>query len=173
MLGLFHYSLNKDGFLFLGSSETIGDGTNLFSPVDRKWKLFRRKHSRLLDGKKYELQAQNQPYPRVAPDEEGLPRIVPRAGYREVAEKIILESYGPAGVIINEKCEILYVHGRTGKYLEIISGGFPGNILAMAREGLKLELASAIRQAIARRRTYSAEDCRLRPTETFRSSISP
>jgi two-component system CheB/CheR fusion protein len=96
----------------------------------------------------YELHAPNPHYSRVAPHEEGLPRIVPRAGYREVAEKIILESYGPAGVIINDKCEILYVHGRTGKYLEIISGGFSGNILAMAREGLKLELASAIRQAI-------------------------
>ena len=157
VLSLFHYSLNKDGFLFLGSSETIGDATNLFSPLDRKWKVFRRKDSGLLDGRMLEPHAPYPAYPRVVPDEEGLPKMVPRAGYREVAEKIILESYGLAGVIVNEKCEILYVHGRTGKYLEIISGGFTGNILGMAREGLKLELASTIRQASAQKKEIRRE----------------
>ena len=157
VLSLFHYSLNKDGFLFLGLSETIGDGTNLFSPLDRKWKVFRRKDSGLLDGRMHELRAPYPAYPRILPDEEGLPKIVPKAGYREVVEKIILESYGLAGVIINENFEILYVHGRTGKYLEIISGGFTGNILGMAREGLTLELASIIRQAIAQKKEIRRE----------------
>jgi two-component system, chemotaxis family, CheB/CheR fusion protein len=162
VLRLFHYSLNKDGFLFLGSSETIGDGTNLFSPLDRKWKVFRRKHSGLLDGRIHEFHAAHPATPEVAPDEEGPPKILPRAGYREVVEKVILQSYGPAGVIINEKYEILYVHGRTGKYLEIISGGFSGNILGMAREGLKLELASTIRQAIAQNKEIRCERLRVK-----------
>jgi two-component system CheB/CheR fusion protein len=66
--------------------------------------------------------------------------------YREVAERIIRESYGPTAVIINEKSEVLYIHGRAGKYLEPPSGEFTGDILAMAREGMRLELATAIRK---------------------------
>ena len=54
LMPLFHYALNPDGYLFLGSSETVGDAADLFAPVDKKWKLFKRRgtvtpQQRLLD----------------------------------------------------------------------------------------------------------------------------
>ncbi len=69
--------------------------------------------------------------------------------YRDVVEELILRRYSPPGVLINEKNEMLYIHGRTGKYLEPASGEFSesNNIVGMAREGLKLELATSIRKA--------------------------
>ena len=52
ILPLFHFTLNPNGYLFLGSSETIGEAADLFSTVDLKWKIFQRKgpvHHRLAD----------------------------------------------------------------------------------------------------------------------------
>jgi two-component system, chemotaxis family, CheB/CheR fusion protein len=151
VLSLFHYSLNKEGILFLGSSETIGEFTKVFSTVERKWKIYKRKDSGSLHGRMPELQT-----PRLAPHmttawEHGHAKIGPKGGYRDVAERAILESYGPAGVLIDEKGKILYVHGQTGKYLEIPSGEFSGSIVGMAREGLKLELAQSIRKGATRK----------------------
>lgn len=153
VLPLFHYSLRKGGYLFLGSSETIGEFSDYFSVENRKWKLFKRKESDV-----YEC-----PVPPIPlTPTTGLKEIGPgveteqaphRPNLRHIAEGIILSDYGPSAVIINEKNEILYVLGRTGKYLEPTTGRFPSDILAMAREGLKLELATAIRKASVQRTT--------------------
>ncbi|MCK7517261.1 MAG: hypothetical protein MZV64_05825 [Ignavibacteriales bacterium] len=58
----------------------------------------------------------------------------------QLAEKIILQSYSPNCVLITESGEILYIHGKTGKYLELTNGEAKMNIFEMAREGLKQEL---------------------------------
>jgi two-component system CheB/CheR fusion protein len=147
VLPLFHYSLKKEGFLFLGSSETIGEFSDYFSIVDRKWKLFKRRRTGLAGALILDLHAPTATDRRVEAQVTEYVAPMRRTNYREVAEKIILECYGPSGAIINEKNEVLYFHGRVGKYLEPASGEFTGNILAMAREGLKLELATSIRRA--------------------------
>ncbi len=157
VLPLFHYSLRKDGFLFLGSSETIGEFFDYFSTVNRKWKLFKRKES--------EFDERHMPDIRHTPLAE--PKEITHAGdtgrphhrpnLRQVAEGIILKDYGPTAVVINEKNEILYVLGRAGRYLEPTTGRFPSDILAMAREGLRLELATAIRKASLQRRAIRVE----------------
>jgi len=146
VLPLFHYSLKKEGFLFLGTSETIGEFSDYFSIVDRKEKLFKRKETNLVRGDILNFHAPTTTDRRV--DAQVLRHVGPMraTNYRDVAERIIRESYGPTGVIINEKSEVLYIHGRAGKYLEPPSGEFTGDIVAMAREGLRLELATAIRK---------------------------
>ncbi len=162
VLPLFHYSLNKDGVLFLGSSETIGEFSDYFAVLDRKWKLFTRK-----DTDPSHIQVLNFRSPTVTDRRVHIQvarHAAPMIGtnYREVAEKIILESYGPTGVLINEKSEVLYIHGRVGKYLEPPSGEFTGNILAMAREGLKLELASSLRKVLTQKSEIRTEHLRVK-----------
>jgi two-component system, chemotaxis family, CheB/CheR fusion protein len=163
VLSLFHYSLKHDGILFLGSSETIGEYTDLFSSLERKWKIYRRKDSGLHHGVMSEMNIPGlAPHIILGAQDLGHAKIPHRGGYRDVAEKVLLERYGPAGVLINDKAEILYVHGRTGKYLEIRSGEFSGNIVGMARQGLKLELASTIRDAIAKKEEVRHEKLRVK-----------
>jgi len=43
VLSLSHYTLNPEGVLFLGTSESIGEFTDLFHPINNKWKIFKRK----------------------------------------------------------------------------------------------------------------------------------
>jgi two-component system CheB/CheR fusion protein len=142
-----HYSLKKDGILFLGSSETIGEFTDLFSVYDSKWRFYKSKGgSRILIGNFSQIG-------RVGV----LPRIKEPVKSVEISigdhiEKMLLENYTPSCVIINEKYEIQYFHGKTGKYLEPASGKAGLKIVEMARDGLKNELNIALRKAITRKK---------------------
>jgi two-component system, chemotaxis family, CheB/CheR fusion protein len=141
---LFHYALNRDKFLFLGDSETIGEFGNLFSMVDKKIKLFQRRnvatpHAAIT------LLTSPQAMGRIVP----LSAPVTRMDVRNLIEKALLESYAPACVLINAAFEVLYIHGHTGKYLEPAAGEANLNLLHMVREGLRLELTAAVRKAIA------------------------
>ena len=149
VIALFHYSLARQGLLFLGTAETVGDQSADFSTVDRKWKLYKRLESAspaktLLLSASDQLAADN----LITSRGQEPMKMSKKPGFRELTERILLESFSPCAVIISEKGEILYVHGRSGKYLEIAPGEANLNLLAMAREGLRFELASAIRKAV-------------------------
>jgi two-component system CheB/CheR fusion protein len=142
LLPLFHYSLKFGGYLLLGSSETVGKFADLFAPVDKKWKIFWRQQSPSNSNPVFEFPAapaviRNNIEHEIKPLEINI---------RHLAEKTLLASYAPPGVIINSRGEILYIHGRTGRYLEPAPGEAKWNIYDMARKDLRLELLSVIRQ---------------------------
>jgi two-component system CheB/CheR fusion protein len=143
LMPLFHYSLKPEGILFLGSSETIGEFKELFDAVDKKWKIYRRKEAVPASHVMYEYPVTKQ-LDKIHETEEKRPTELSVA---QLAEKSLLTHYAPPSVIINERGEILYIHGRTGNYLEPAPGEARLSIYEMAREGLKLELSSAIRKA--------------------------
>lgn len=140
LLLLLHYALNPGGLLFLGASETIGNLTDLFSSVDTKWRIFSRKESATARMDMVELP--------VSPlfDGEDKPQHAPKTRKNsentlsDTVRRILLEHFTPPAVIINEKGDIVYISGRTGKYLEPAAGKTNINIFAMAREGLRSEL---------------------------------
>ena len=162
VLPLFHYSLKKEGLLFLGSSETIGEFSDYFSVMDRKWKLFKRKDTNPALRQVLDLHAPTVTDRRVDAQMERHGAPVRGTNYREVAEKIILVNYSPTAVVVNEKSEVIYIHGRAGRYLEPPSGEFTGNILSMAREGLKLELATSMRKALIQKSEVRTEHVRVK-----------
>ncbi|WP_407080288.1 CheR family methyltransferase [Candidatus Contubernalis alkalaceticus] len=145
VLHLFHYALKHNGFLFLGTSETTGEFMDFFNVVDRKWRIYQSKGNAAL----YQtLKNYSAPYIKRVPlrinthhQQEKMVSI------REIAEKTLLRDYAPASVITSNYGDILYFHGRTGKYLEPVQGDANMNIFQMARKGLKVELATAIRKA--------------------------
>ena len=67
-----------------------------------------------------------------------------------MTERALLQQYAPVGALVNDRGDILYLHGRTGLYLEPAPGETGiNNILKMAREGLRRELTTALHQAVA------------------------
>lgn len=149
VIAVFHYALARRGLLFLGTAETVGDQSTDFSIVDRKWRLYKRLDSdgptkTLLLSASEQLAADNLITSR---GQEPI-KMIRKHGFREIIERILLESFSPCAIIISEKGAILYVHGRSGKYLEVGPGEANLNLLAMAREGLRFELASAIKKAV-------------------------
>jgi two-component system CheB/CheR fusion protein len=148
---LFQYALNPDGYLFLGSSETVGEFVDLFAVVDRKWKLFQRKNI----ASRYQDMPDFLTPPRLAlpatPIVPGKDEREEQVSIRELAEKDLLEEHTPACAIVNEKGQVLYIHGHTGRYLEPALGEASLDIVRMAREGLRLELATALRKVSAQK----------------------
>ncbi|HXV42467.1 MAG TPA: chemotaxis protein CheB [Anaerolineae bacterium] len=146
VVSLFHYALNPGGFLFLGTSESTDEFPHLFSPVNRRWKLFQRAANGIGLRPSFVVPV----LPWVS--EESAPVVAAadkRVSLRDLVAKMLLEQ-APAGVVVNAEGDILYVHGRTGKYLELVGGeGVSSNIFRLAREGLRVPLASALHQAAA------------------------
>jgi len=145
LLTLFHYSLNPAGVLFLGSAETIGEFTDLFAPLEGKARLYRRLESG--------LRAEPIEFPvSFTPARPGLPpppkALKPPANLQSQAEQLLLQRYSPAAVLVNDKGDILFISGRTGKYLEPAAGKANWNLFAMAREGLRHELTHAFQEAL-------------------------
>lgn len=147
LITLFHYALRPGGYLFLGTAESLGELGELFTTADRKWKLFVCKESG--QGHPDVLTFPLLPRETYGPGPAPRPPATARGtNYREAVDRWMLDSYSPAGVVVNDQGEILYVHGKTGKYLEPAPGrAAPMNVVTMAREGLRLELASAVRKA--------------------------
>ncbi|MBU0991508.1 MAG: PAS domain-containing protein [Proteobacteria bacterium] len=144
LIPLFHYALNPNGVLFLGTSETIGGFLDLFSVMDKKWKIYERKPG--THAKHAFIQ-----FPVSLPVTQAVSNAPPQianVSNHQLIERVLLRDIAPPCVLINEKGEILYIHGRTGKYLEPAPGEFQLNILDMARKGLKFKLSAAIRKAV-------------------------
>ena len=147
IISLFHYALKPGGVLFLGSSETAGDLDDMFAVFDKKAKLYCRKQ-----GKKGIYRAHlghifstmvdensTQPLPVWRKARPG------KLSLRELTEQALLQQVAPTGALVNGRGDILYLHGRTGMYLEPPPGEITvNNILEMARDGLQHELASAL-----------------------------
>jgi two-component system, chemotaxis family, CheB/CheR fusion protein len=151
VIPLLRYTLNNDGILLLGPSENIGDFSDLFTVVDKKWKIFRaRKGEKVVPAHI----GVYRPFAReTAPPAE---RPVPNARTVEVSledftEDLLLTEYAPSCVIVNEHGDVVYFHGKTGKYLEPPSGRASLKVVDMAREGLRLELMSALRKAFSQK----------------------
>ncbi|MEW5910019.1 MAG: CheR family methyltransferase, partial [Thermodesulfobacteriota bacterium] len=143
LLPLFHYALNPEGTLFLGSSEAVGSQMELFTALDRKWKIFKRRSVSIKAPDFLE-------FPIVPPVEKEMTMTLPNNPAQtitQVAEKALIESFAPPSAIVNEKGEILFVHGRTGMYLEPAPGEAKMNIVEMAREGLKTDLMLSLHRA--------------------------
>jgi two-component system CheB/CheR fusion protein len=153
LLPLFHYSLNPGGILFLGNAETVGAFTNLFAPLGGKTRLYRRLDSTLTT-EAIEFPAT---FVLAKPDAPTKP-LKPTTNLQALADQLLLQTYSPAAILINETGDILYISGRTGKYLEPAAGKADWNIFAMAREGLRYELTAALRKALRQKETVTLKN---------------
>jgi two-component system CheB/CheR fusion protein len=169
LLPLFHYALNPGGALFLGTSETVGEFLDLFAPLDRKWKLYQRKG----DAPGAYRPALGRFIPPLTADgaapgpAKAARSEVSKVPLRELAEQALIHEYTPASVVVNERGDVLYIHGRTGRYLEPAPGDAGMNITKMAREGLRREMATALHKAAARKETARYPGLRVKTNGDF------
>jgi two-component system CheB/CheR fusion protein len=145
VLSMFHYGLMADGFLLLGTSETAGETLDLFTPIDRPYKIYQKNPASgrlnldLLAGAYPVAIASTNPNAgALNPDDLEL---------YTAADRVVLQQYAPVGVIVDAAMEILQFRGQTGAYLEPSPGRASLNLLNMAREELRIELLTAFHQA--------------------------
>jgi chemotaxis methyl-accepting protein methylase len=158
LLPLFHYSLNPGGILFLGSAESLNTATELFTPLHIKSRLFCHRESILPAEPLVFPSAFTSHLPEVSKE---LLILKPAANLQVLADQLLLQHFSPPAVLTNDKGDILYINGRTGKYLEPAAGKANWNIFAMAREGLRFELGSAFQKALRQKEGVTVKGLKL------------
>jgi two-component system CheB/CheR fusion protein len=144
LMNLFHYALNAGGVMLLGSAENENSQNNMFSAIDAKLKIYKRSaiaaNTELIDFPSSFTHTMKKTNDSIKP-------VKATDNIQTLADQLLLQRFAPASVLINPDGDILYITGRTGKYLEPSAGKANMNIYAMAREGLQNELPGAIRKA--------------------------
>jgi two-component system CheB/CheR fusion protein len=159
ILPVFYYALKPNGFLLLGSAETIGSQSDLFTLEDKKARIYLRRTT-----------ATRVPPPDFAGMEEGMDKrepAAPAAAWSEPellreADRIVLGKYAPAGVVVDDEFNILQFRGHTSPYLEPSPGMANLNVVRMSREGLSMELRNALLKARREGVTVRREGLRVR-----------
>jgi two-component system, chemotaxis family, CheB/CheR fusion protein len=152
----FHYALKPGGVLFLSPSESIGNFTDLFSPLDKKWKIFGVKPSLV---SAYTQVTQRFAWTGEPPEKKatGVAVIRDTTNFAELTKRVLLQSFAPPSVITDTNGDIVYVHGDTGKYLQTAQGQPSHNVIAMAREGLQRDVRIAIQNAAAQKKPMAVK----------------
>jgi two-component system CheB/CheR fusion protein len=153
VLPILHYALRPRGFLFLGTSESVSQHADLFEVVDRTHRIFRRRE----DGGAHQRVPLLVSGPRLvgASADARARRAALEPSLRRVVDARVADRFAPAHVVVNLDGDVVHYSARTGKYLEAASGHPNRQLLAMARKGLRLDLRSALQEAMETRRTVT------------------
>lgn len=173
LIALFHYALMPGGMLFLGTSETVGEFGELFAVLDRKSKAYQRKED--FQGEKRAALGRFLSHRPTATAREvaqpltaGQAAPAAKLSLRQLTEQTLLQQVTPTGALVNGQGDILYLHGRTGMFLEPAPGDAGiNNILKMAREGLRRDLATALHKAANSKERVHAQGLRVKTNGHF------
>ncbi|MES2742735.1 MAG: chemotaxis protein CheB [Pseudomonadota bacterium] len=146
LIPLFHYALNAGGILLLGSADTPGHFSDLFAPLTTSSRLYRRLGD--IDRRRLPTYFPTKVSAASAPTLSESREVSMPGKIQSHVEQLLLQKYSPAAALLNEQGDILYINGRTGAFLEPAAGKANWNIHAMAREGLRYELAGLIKKAM-------------------------
>ena len=171
LIRTFHYALKPNGVLLLSTSESIINQPELFSALDRRWKFFQVRHTgavskpQPIDTLPMFVYQTSKTGEAVATN---TPKIVhTTANIADMSNRALLQSYAPASVTTDAQGNILYVHGDTGKYLSTASGPFSNNVADMAREGLQLDLRTAILHIAASSENLLSEEVSIKTNGAY------
>lgn len=158
LLPRFHHGLRPGGVLLLGSAETIGAGTSLFTPLDLKARLYQR-----LDSSIHTPAVAFHTVTPAQPPADRRPTATPDASSGSLADAAhqLLGRYAPASVLVTAAGDIIFISGRTGDYLEPVAGKANWNLFDMARDGLRQELGAGFRMATKCRQAVTRRQVRV------------
>jgi two-component system CheB/CheR fusion protein len=148
LIRLFHDCLHPGGLLFLGSAETVAPHTALFIPVAGRLKFFESvpaPRTRELPAFSAAVFSPSRPAPLV--NRPTMPRTADPLP--QLADQLILQHFSAPTVLVNAQGDVVYVSGRTGRYLEPAAGKANLNLFAMARDALRATLSTAFPRALA------------------------
>jgi two-component system CheB/CheR fusion protein len=168
IIPLLHYALNPKGFLFLGSSETVGGFGELFETVDARNRIFTRSPSAgpvAIDFGSPVVAGG--PAENLARDDRAT--LWNALDVQKEADRVLLARFAPVGVVVDETMTVLQFRGRTAPYLEPAPGMASLDLFRMLREGLLAEVRAATTQAKTENVIVSREDLRIAEGEALRS----
>ncbi len=166
VLGLLHFGLREGGALFLGSSETVAGAEDLFEPVDKQARIFRRVGPTRHGAVGFPLPDALMPAAEAggrAPAAGRMPR--PRSGREgerptlaELTRRTLLERHTPPAVTVNRDGRIAFYHGDTRPFLQQLTGEPTRELMLLARDGVRVAARAALLGAVARGERSTSSD---------------
>ena len=153
LIPLFHFAIRPQGYLFLGPSENITLHTDLFQPLNARWRIAERKliaagdadTSMVIGSNRTSQETVGAAQPVVSRDSSDQDLL-------EVMQRIVLDEFSPKSVVVDEDGHILCASADVQKYLTFGTGNFQNNIIKMARDGLRIGLRATLQEAKDKRR---------------------
>ncbi|MGD8569723.1 MAG: chemotaxis protein CheB [Gammaproteobacteria bacterium] len=145
---VFHYALTDHGVLFLGSAETIGEHSHLFALIDQKHKIYKKKSSAVPLQLDFAAPVVPDIHSLEPATEKQKPTEARKLDLQQIADRLIIQKFAPAAVVVDDQMQILQFRGHTGRYLEPAPGDASLNLVKMAREGLLVPLRSLLNEAM-------------------------
>ncbi|MHB8109943.1 MAG: PAS domain-containing protein, partial [Syntrophorhabdaceae bacterium] len=172
IIDVFHYSLNPGGILLLGSSESIGDRTDLFRKLDSKRKFFQAK-PKMSNEPPFRAGFVSWP---LKPAKDPVPGLPKKPDFEAAVHSALLSAFAPPAIVVNVAGDILYIYGDTANYLTPAPGQPQLNIERMAREGLRFSLRSALMAAVRHKKQAIYRNIRVKTNgsgETIDLAVIP
>ena len=170
LLSLFHFALNPGGYLFLGSAEGVGPLDDLFSPISKRRRIFRR----LGQGTRQALEL-----PVHAPAATDAARIGAKVTSEPtlatLADQLLLDHLAPVAVVVRSSGQIVRFYGAMERYVSLPKGEATLDVLTLARDALKATLRAALHEAVRRNRPTVIEtlDAGRDRRTTLRVTVKP
>ncbi len=156
VVSLLHFSLRQGGCLFLGNSETIGGADEMFEPLNKKWRIYRRvgtDRRGVVD------------LPRHVPPRDGETRPADESAHHpslsQLAQRELMHRYTPPSVVVDRAMKVVYFHGETGPFLLQPSGEPTRDLIELCRDGVRAAVRIACREAITANRSVTIKDGRI------------
>ena len=153
---VFHFALEPGGFLFLGTSESVDGSTELFLTVDKDAHVYQsRATSARVALPATEIPLIGRADQRQREERVQETRAMERISYADLHQRLV-EQYVPPSVIVNEEYDIVHLSERAGRYMQVAGGEPSHNLLKMVRPELRMELRTALYQAVQNRTSVEA-----------------
>ncbi len=146
----FHYALEPGGYLLLGMSEGLRDYGDVFNTVDRKYKIYMKTGASLPFAfdppRTYSMTPMGAT--NRQPPLEFENHIWPELELQRAADRIVLARFGPPGLIIDERMNVLQSRGQISQFLEITPGGVSWNLMRVLRDTIAPEIRIAVQRSV-------------------------
>lgn len=163
ILALFHFALNERGYLFLGCSESVGRQIDLFEPVSKKWRIFRRISSAKRNFVQVPISSSNDRNPYFSSREQAPPT---RMNVTELTQSLLVAKFAAAAVLVNRKYEVLSLVGRTSQFLELPTGEMTRDLMSLLRSGLRTKVRAACHKVLRGGEPTTSVEARVARGET-------
>jgi two-component system CheB/CheR fusion protein len=145
VLRTFHSVLLPGGYLMLGASEAIDAVADLFTVVDKKYRMYRSFPANSAQ-RAASLIRQPVSVPQWQPVSVRSPSVAP-VSYSALHQRA-LEKYGPATVLIDRAFRIVHMSYSAGRFLRHVAGEPSHNVLSLVYPELRFDLRAAISETI-------------------------
>ncbi|OON90822.1 MAG: hypothetical protein ATN32_03145 [Candidatus Epulonipiscium fishelsonii] len=170
IFSIFHFSLNKTGYLFLGASESVGDMGKYFSVIDSKWKIFKYAGQPILPKQNtFQIRKIDDFYKEKSIYVDRTKKLdnynIDKSINRIV--EALQNRYIPKGIIVNQEFELVHTIGDVNEYIRIPSNRVSLNLLKMIRKDLSVAVGTALNNVFAENKSFKYRNIKIWQNEKY------